>query len=166
MLEEPGRPLATALRVDGRQLRWLDGRLLALPPLFLLRLALTRLAGLALPDPRTALVAGMILYLLLSLARIVRLLPALIGVLLGDREAGLGWSWRATRDRTIGSVALILFALAPLLGLHVGINLFWLAEAPIVRLVLLVTDGPVMALVMMVAMASYRALWLRAKAAP
>jgi hypothetical protein len=166
MADAPERPVGDALRVDKRQALWLAGTLLALALLFGLRLALTKLATLALPAPRTALVVGLLLYLIVSLLLLVRALPGWAGALLGDREAALGWSWRATRGRVAGSTAIVLLAILPPLALHVGLNLFWLAELPSLRLALLLADGAVMALTVAIAMASYRCLWLRAKAAP
>lgn len=163
LVDGPGRSAGAALRLDRRQLGWLAGTLLALPLLFGLRLALTRLAALAL-QPRPALIAGLILYLAISLTLLVRLLPAWIGVLLGDDEATLGWSWRATRGRVVSSVLLVILAIAPAAALHVGLNLFWLADAPAIRAGMLLADGAVMALLVGIAVASYRALYLRAKA--
>lgn len=166
LAEAPDLPLGATLSLDGRQVRWLAGALSIFPLLLALRLVLTKLAALALPEPRTALIAGLALYLLLSLALLVRLLPGWVGALLGDRKATLPWSWRATRGHVLASAALVVTAIAPPIALHVGLNLFWLAEAPPPRLLSLVADGALMALAVLVAMASYRALWLRAKAAP
>jgi hypothetical protein len=165
LLDASDRSISSGLGLDRRQLRWLAATLVALPLLFGLRLALTMLAGLVLP-PRAALVAGLIFYFVISLVLLLRLLPALIGVLLGDRAASVGWSWRATKGRTASAVALVLLALAPLLALHVGLNLLAMAQAAATRLTLLLADGAAMTLLMAVAMACYRALYLRAKAAP
>ena len=162
LVDRPGRSIGLALRLERRQLGWLAGTLPALTLLFGLRLALTRLAGLVL-EPRAALVAGLVLYLAISLTLLVRLLPAWIGVLLGDDEASLGWSWRATKGRVIGSVLLVILAIAPAAALHIGLNLFWLAQAPTVRAATLLVDGAVMALLVTIAITSYRALYLRAK---
>ena len=98
LVDSPDRSIGSALRLDRRQLGWLAGTLPALALLFGLRLALTRLAGLAL-EARAALIAGLVLYLLIALTLLVRLLPAWVGVLLGDAAASLGWSWRATKGR-------------------------------------------------------------------
>jgi hypothetical protein len=163
---EPGLPLASALRLDRRQLGWIAGMLPALALLFALRIALTRLAQLLLPDPRAALIAGLILYLPVSLALLVGLLPAWIGVLLGDDEASFGWSWRAMRGQVIRSVLIVILAIAPVAAVHVGLNLLPMAGTPMLRAASLLADGLVMALFMAIAAASYRALWLRAKAAP
>ena len=163
LVDGPDRSIGAALRLDRRQLGWLAGTLPALALLFGLRLALTRLAGLAL-EPKPALIAGLVLYLLIALTLLVRLLPAWVGVLLGDDAASLGWSWRAMKGRVIGSVLLIILAIAPAAALHIGLNLFWLAQAPAVRAATLLIDGAVMALLVAIAMASYRALYLRAKA--
>lgn len=163
LVDGPDRSIGAALRLDRRQWGWLVATLFALFLLLGLRLALTRLAGLALA-PRAALIAGLILYLAISLTLLVRLLPAWIGVLLGDHEASLGWSWRATRGKAAGSVLLVILAIAPAAALHVGLNLFWLAGAPAVRAIMLLVDGAVMALLVAIAVTSYRALYLRAKA--
>ena len=165
LLDDPGKRPGEALRLDGRQFKWLAGTLLLLPLLFGLRLALTRLAGLVAAPP-AALIAGMVLYLILSLILLVRLLPALIGVLIGDQVASLAWSWRATSGRALASVVFILAVLAPLVALHVGFNLGALRQAATARAVLLILDGAAMALLMASAMAGYRALYLKAKAAP
>jgi hypothetical protein len=162
LVDGPDRLIGAALRLNRRQLGWLAGTLPALALLFGLRLALTRLAALALA-PRAALIVGLILYLAISLTLLVRLLPAWIGVLLGDDEASIGWSWRATRGRVASLVLLVILAIAPIAALHIGLNLFWLAEAPAVRAATLLADGAVMALFVAIAMASYRALYLRAK---
>lgn len=161
----PERPIGSALRLDRRQLGWLAGALLALPLLFGLRFALTKLAGLGLA-PRAALLAGLILYLVISLILLVRLFPALIGTLLGDRTVSLRWSWRATGGRVPSAVLLVLLALAPLLALHVGLNLMSMTQGAALRATLLLADGAVMALLMATAMAAYRTLYLMAKAAP
>jgi hypothetical protein len=163
LVDRPDRPIGSALHLDRRQLGWIAATLPALAVLFGLRLALTRLAGLAF-ESRTALIAGLILYLAISLALLVRLLPAWIGVLLGDREASLGWSWRAMKGRVVSSVLLVILAIAPAAALHIGLNLFWLTDATAVRAAMLLADGAVMALFLTIAMASYRALYLRAKA--
>jgi hypothetical protein len=165
LMDAPGRSIGGALRLDRRQVGWLAGTLLVLSLLFGLRLALTRLAGLAF-ETGTALIAGLILYLPIALFLLVRLLPALIGALLGDRAASLGWSWRATAGRVLDAVLLVLLALAPLLVLHVGLNLLPMTQASASRVALLLIDGAAMALLIATAMASYRALYLRAKAAP
>lgn len=163
LVDAPGRSIGAALRLDRRQLAWLVVTLLALPLLFGLRLALTRLAGLALA-PRATLIAGLVLYLVISLTLLVRLLPAWIGMLLEDQEASLGWAWRETRGKVTGSVLLVILAIAPVAALHIGLNLFWLAEAPAVRAMTLLVDGLVMALLVAIAVTSYRALYVRAKA--
>jgi hypothetical protein len=163
LAQAPDAPLGKALRLDRRQAGWIAGLLLLLPFLFGLRVALTRLAGLAIPDSRTALITALILYLAVSLALLVRLLPAWIGVLLGDRGASFGWSWRATKGKVIRSVLLVVAAITPAAALHIGLNLFWMANAPLLRAALLLADGGVMALLMAIAMASYRALYLRAR---
>ncbi|HEV7659233.1 MAG TPA: hypothetical protein VGO55_05245 [Allosphingosinicella sp.] len=163
LVQTPDAPAGEALRLDRRQAGWIAGVLLLLPFLFGLRIALTRLAGLAVPDPRMALIAALILYLAVSLALLVRLLPAWIGVLLGDRAASLAWSWRATKGYVVRSVLLVMAAIAPAAALHIGLNLFWMANAPLLRAALLLADGGAMALLMAIAMASYRALYLRAK---
>jgi hypothetical protein len=164
LAQAPDAPVGEALRLDRRQAGWIAGVLLLLPFLFGLRIALTRLAGLAIPDSRMALVAALILYLAVSLALLVRLLPAWIGVLLGDRAASLAWSWRATKGQVVRSVLLVIAAIAPAAALHIGLNLFWMANAPVLRAALLLADGAAMALLMAIAMAGYRALYLRAKA--
>jgi hypothetical protein len=165
LAQAPVAPLREALRLDRRQAGWIAGMLLLLPFLFALRVALTRLAALVIPDPDRALIAALILYLAVSLALLVRLLPAWIGVLLGDREASLAWSWRATQKRVAGSVLLVIAAIAPAAALHIGLNMFWMARAPFLRVAALLADGAAMALLMAIAMASYRALYLRAKRA-
>ena len=163
LVDGPDRSIGAALRLDRRQLGWLAGTLPALALLFGLRLALTRLAGLAL-EPRTALIAALVLYLVISLILLVRLLPAWIGVLLGDNGASLGWSWRATKGAVTPSVLLVITAIAPAAALHIALNLSWLADAPAFRAATLLVDGVVMALLVAIAMAAYRALYLRAKA--
>jgi hypothetical protein len=163
LMDSPEASLGAALRLSRRQLGWLAATLLALPLLFGLRLALTQLAGLAL-EPRTALIAALVLYLAISLILLVRLLPAWIGVLLGDNGASLGWSWRATKGAVTPSVLLVITAIAPAAALHIALNLFWLADAPAFRAATLLVDGVVMALLVAIAMAAYRALYLRAKA--
>jgi hypothetical protein len=165
LVDMPERSIGSALRLDRQQLGWLAGTLLALPPLYGLRVTLTKLAGLGLIPP-AALAVGLILYLIISLILLVRLFPALIGVLLGDRAVSLGWSWRATAGRVLSAVGFVLLALAPLLALHAGLNLLSMTRAPALRATLLLADGAVMALLMATAMTGYRALYVRAKAAP
>ena len=63
----------------------------------------------------------------------------------------------------IGSVLLVILAIAPAAALHVVLNLFWLAQARAVRAATLLFDGVAMALLLAIAMASSRALYLRAK---
>jgi hypothetical protein len=163
LLDAPDRAIGIALRLDRRQLGWLAGTLPVLLLLLGLRLTLTGLAALALP-PRPALIASLAVYLVVSMILLVRLLPALIGVLLGDRVASLGRSWRATRGWVFRAVAFLLMVMVPPLALHVGLTLVSTAQGGAIRAAILLADGAVMALALAVAMAGYRALWLRAKA--
>ena len=163
---QPDLSLAGALRLNRRQTGWIAIMLPALALLFALRIALTRLAQLLLPDPRAALIAGLVLYLPVSLALLVRLLPAWIGVLLGDEQATLSWSWQAMRGQVIRAGLIVILAIAPVAAIHVGLNLFPMGGARALRVAALLADGVVMALFIAVAAASYRCLWLRAKAAP
>jgi hypothetical protein len=133
------------------------------------RLAYKRTIGTLLapldPDPRTVLLAGVLAYLAMFMWLQVRFMPALTGVLLGDAEAGLGWSWRRTRGLVLGFIATLLLALLPLFALHFGNSLIWTPEAPALRLAVLLFDGAVMAALILVGSGAYVSLYRRAKGA-
>lgn len=168
LAHDPERPAGTLLRISRRQAGWIGGMLLLVPAMLGLRVALTRAVGAVLEpfgaDPKAALAVGAVLYLVLALIVLVQILPAWAGVLVGDREVGLGWSWRATRGSALRSLGLMLGALLPMGAVHFGNNLLWLSDVAAVRAVMLLADGAIMALYVMVAGAAYVTLYERAKA--
>jgi hypothetical protein len=157
------------LRLTRRQLLWLGGLLLILPVALAVRLVLQKVLGALLaplePDPRTVMLAGVLAYLAMFMWLQVRFIPALIGVLLGNAEAGLGWSWRRTRGLVLSFIATLLLALLPLFALHFGNSLIWTPEAPVLRLAVLLFDGAVMAALILVGSGAYVSLYRSAKAA-
>ncbi len=155
------------LRLGRRQISWLGGLLLVMPVALLARFIIQKLVGTLLapigPDPRTVLLLSVLTYLAAFLYLQLRLMPSLIGGLLRDREAGLGWSWRGTRGIAGRFVAIILLAMLPLFVLHFGNSLVWLPSAAGPRFLVLTFDGAVMAALLLTASASYVALYRAAK---
>jgi hypothetical protein len=167
LVDDPARSLGSALKIDRRQAGWIAGMLLLLPLLAALRMTLTRLAEAVLAplgaDPKAPIIVGAVLYLCVSLSLLARILPGWAGVLIGDRQAGLAWSWRASRGAVLRSVALLMLAIAPAAILHFGINLFWLSGNPLLRAVTLLADGAIIAFFVTIAAAGYATLYYRAR---
>jgi hypothetical protein len=157
------------LRLGKRQILWLGALLLLMPVALMARLVLQKLVGTALapidPDPRTVLLLGIVAYLALFLYVQVRLMPGLIGVLLGDSEASLRWAWRGTRGLAFTFVASLLIAVLPSFALHFSNALVWLPQAFAPRLAVLAFDGAVMAALLFTGSAIYVGLYRKAKAA-
>jgi hypothetical protein len=159
---------AGLLKLGKRQLLWIGGLFLLLPLMLLFRVVLQRVAGAALaplaPDPRTVLLVGILFYLGAVLYFQVRLIPALIGVLVGDEEAGLRWSWRGTRGLAGAFIAALLLTMLPLFALHFGNSLVWLPEAAAARFLVLAFDGATMAFLLLASCAAYLGHYRRTKA--
>ena len=168
LAHDPERAAGELLKIDRRQAGWIAGMLLLLPVMLGLRIVLTQAAGAVLgplgADPKATLAAGLVLYLVLSLFVLVRILPGWAGVLIGDREAGLGWSWAATRGSVLRSIGLVLAAVVPMGAVHFGNNLLWVPDVPALRAATLLADGAIMALYVLVAASAYVTLYHRAKA--
>ena len=169
LVDDPRLPAAKLLRIDRRQAAWLGGMLLMLPLLLTLRISIAKAVGALLapfaPDPRAAAATALLLYLAASLGLLVRILPGWAGVMIGDREAGLAWSWRASRGQALRSIGLLFAALLPAGAVHFGNNLLWLSKLPALRAATLLADGAIMALYVAIAAAAYVSLHRRAKAA-
>ena len=154
------------LKLGRRQLLWLGGFFLLLPVLLLFRVLIQRVMGTALApagaDPRTILLLSVAVYLAIFLYVQVRLIPALVGVLLDNGEAGLAWAWRGTRGQALFFIGGLVLAAIPLFLLHFGNSLVWLPKASAARLAVLALDGATMAALLLVSCAAYLGLYRRA----
>ncbi len=151
------------LALSKRQLLWIGGFFLLMPVALVARTVLTQaLMPLGL-DPRATLLLGILAYLALFLYLQVRLMPAFVGVLLGDPDASLGWSWRATRGLALPFIVALILSAAPLFTLHFGNSLIWLPEAFAARVLVLAFDGAVMAALLLVSSSAYAGLYGRAE---
>ena len=162
-------PLAPSLlRLGKHQLLWLGFLLLLMPLALAARLVLQKLIGAALapigPDPRTVLLLAILACLALFLYLQARLMPALIGVLLGTaKRAALVVA--GTQGRGLTFVAAIALTILPLFAIHFGNSLVWLPKWFAVRLAVLVLDGVVMAALLLAGSAAYAGFYETVKKA-
>jgi hypothetical protein len=163
---DPATP--SLLRLSKRQGLWIMCLFLIMPLALAARMVLTKGAGLALaplaPDPRTISLLGIALYLMAFMYFQMRLFPGLVGVLLGDKEASLRWSWRAMKGRVLASVAVIIGTMLPLFAIHFGNSVYWLPEGATARAIVLLFDGAIMAFLMLSSSAAYVSIYRGAKA--
>ena len=155
------------LKLSGRQVKWLIGLIGFMIVALALRFVLTKAMGSVLKplgaDPVTILLAGLACYLLIVFYVQMRLMPALIGVLLGDAAANLRWSWSAMKGHTIGAIATVVIVCAPFFALHLGNNIAWLPKNDIGRAAMLLFDGLVMAAFIQTSTAAYVLIYRKAR---
>jgi len=163
-------PLRRAIALDRRQVRWLLGTLAFIPLALLLRIAVQAAVGSVLTPlgaGRAAVTAVTLgLYMLLIFTLYARINPGWTGVMLGDRDAGLRWSWAATRGRAVGLVALFLAALVPPLAIHFAANFALLGDAVLQRAIVLTLDGAVMLMFTLVATGAYVFIYRQVRQTP
>ncbi|QPQ55397.1 hypothetical protein IC614_01945 [Allosphingosinicella flava] len=157
----------SVLRLDKKQGLWIGGLFLFMPVALAFRVALTKIAAILMaplgPDPRIISLGGIALYLMTIMYFQMRFAPALIGVLLGDGEASLRWSWRAMKGKVGAAIAAIVGMMLPLFAIHYGISLYWLPQSSVARGAVLLFDGAVMAFLMLASSAAYIAIYRLAK---
>ena len=158
---------ARLLALSGRQLKWLAGLIVFMILALAFRAAVTKGAALLLmplgAGKMTVLLSGLAVYLLSFMYVQMRLTPALIGVLLGDLNAGLRWSWAAMKGEGAKAIGAVIVVMAPLFAIHLGDNLIWVPEGGIARAALLLFDGFVMAAFIQTSTVAYATIYLKAK---
>jgi len=155
------------LSLTKKQALWIGALFLIMPGALIVRMLLGKILGTLLGpldlDPRIVLLLSMATYLAIFFYVQMRLMPALIGVLIGDAQASLRWSWRAMKGRALPAILLVLGTMLPLFFIHFGNGALWLPESAPLRAAVLLFDGIVMAFLMLASSAAYVQIYTAAR---